>query len=103
MLAREYASEKKMPFSPIIVDHHMLPGLRKDTMKMSKSDPSGSIFMEDTAEVVQEKIKGAYCPEDDPENNPILSYFNFIVFGSGKFDKIKVTKTDGSVFEFVKY
>ena len=45
---REYAKDKKMRFSPIIISHHMLMGLKEGQEKMSKSDPDSAIFMEDS-------------------------------------------------------
>lgn len=37
-----------MRFSPIIISHHMLMGLKEGQEKMSKSDPDSAIFMEDS-------------------------------------------------------
>ncbi|XVF39261.1 hypothetical protein PTKIN_Ptkin01aG0020800 [Pterospermum kingtungense] len=62
MLAREYCDDIKRKNKPIILSHHMLPGLQEGQVKMSKSDPSSSIFMEDEETDVNSKIKKAYCP-----------------------------------------
>ncbi|CAN1262995.1 Tyrosine--tRNA ligase 1, cytoplasmic [Linum perenne] len=61
MLAREYCDDIKRKNKPIVLSHHMLPGLQEGQEKMSKSDPSSSIFME------------------DEEGNPCLEYIKFIV------------------------
>jgi tyrosyl-tRNA synthetase len=45
MLAREYSDLAKQP-KPIILSHHMMPGLKEGQEKMSKSDPASAIFME---------------------------------------------------------
>ncbi|XP_031254788.1 tyrosine--tRNA ligase 1, cytoplasmic-like [Pistacia vera] len=58
----------------------MLPGLKQGQEKMSKSDPSSSIYMEDTEADVNSKIKGAYCPPKIVEGNPCLEYIKYIVF-----------------------
>jgi len=79
MLAREYA-EKKGIKSPIILSHHMLPGLKKGQEKMSKSDPDSAIFMEDPPEEIARKIKGAYCPPRETQNNPVLEWLRWLVF-----------------------
>ena len=95
MLAREYAdSAKQTP--PVILSHPMLPGLKKGQEKMSKSDPGSAIFMEDSAEEVEAKIKSAHCPpggemetvkDSDGKMierlapNPCLEYMKWIVFG----------------------
>jgi len=72
VLAREIG-EKIGYYKPIIVSHHMLQGLQeppKNTvdaveraiaMKMSKSNPDSAIFMTDSVEDVNRKIKKAYC------------------------------------------
>jgi len=86
----------------------MLPGLLQGQEKMSKTDSSSSIFMEDEevgenyicnllrvwdcifsgwsnfsaffqAEV-NLKIKKAYCPPQIVEGNPCLEYLNYIIF-----------------------
>ena len=41
----------------------MMMGLKKGQEKMSKSDPDSAIFMEDSVEDVNRKIKSAYCEE----------------------------------------
>jgi len=60
----------------------MLMGLKEGQEKMSKSDPNSAIYMEDTEAEIKSKIKQAYCPEKQIENNPILDYTKHIVFGS---------------------
>jgi len=59
MLAREYADDVKIKDKPIILSHPMMPGLKKDQEKMSKSDPDSAIFMEDTEAEVEKKITKA--------------------------------------------
>ncbi|KAJ0093733.1 hypothetical protein Patl1_26154 [Pistacia atlantica] len=80
VLAREYCDDLKRKNKPIILSHHMLPGLKQGQEKMSKSDPSSSIYMEDTEADVNSKIKGAYCPPKIVEGNPCLEYIKYIVF-----------------------
>ncbi len=81
MLAREYATDKKKRFKPIIISHHMLSGLKEGQVKMSKSEPDSAIFMEDTVEDVTRKIKKSYCPPQVVEGNPVLDYTKNIIFG----------------------
>lgn len=47
---------------------------------MSKSHPDSAIFMEDSADDVNKKIKKAFCPEKIEEKNPILDYCKTIIF-----------------------
>ncbi|KAF8041593.1 hypothetical protein BT93_A0249 [Corymbia citriodora subsp. variegata] len=79
VLAREYCDDIKRKNKPIILSHHMLPGLQQGQEKMSKSDPSSSIFMEDTEAEVNLKIKKAYCPPKIAEGNPCLEYIKHII------------------------
>ena len=94
MLAREVAEELGY-VKPIIVSHHMLLGLlppdeksegedaneRAIRLKMSKSKPDSAIFMTDSKEDIQRKIKNAWCPEGDISENPVLEYCKYIIFG----------------------
>ncbi|XP_062147345.1 tyrosine--tRNA ligase 1, cytoplasmic-like isoform X1 [Alnus glutinosa] len=79
VLAREYCDDIKRKNKPIILSHHMLPGLQQGQEKMSKSDPSSSIFMEDDEAEVNLKIKKAYCPPKIVEGNPCLEYVKYLV------------------------
>ncbi|KAL2940551.1 Tyrosine--tRNA ligase 1 cytoplasmic [Bienertia sinuspersici] len=78
MLAREYCDDIKKKHKPIVLSHHMLPGLLQGQEKMSKSDLSSSIFMEDEEAEVNTKIKKAYCPPKIVEGNPCLEYVKYI-------------------------
>ncbi|TYJ33718.1 hypothetical protein E1A91_A05G122000v1 [Gossypium mustelinum] len=80
VLAREYCDDIKRKNKPIILSHHMLPGLQQGQEKMSKSDPSSSIFMEDEEAEVNVKIKKAYCPPKIVKGNPCLEYIKYIIF-----------------------
>ncbi|VFQ67327.1 unnamed protein product [Cuscuta campestris] len=80
VLAREYAEDIKRKNKPIILSHHMLPGLQEGQEKMSKTDASSSIFMEDDEAEVNQKIKKAFCPPKVVEKNPCLEYLNYIIF-----------------------
>lgn len=79
VLAREYCDHIKRKNKPIILSHHMLPGLQQGQEKMSKSDPLSSIFMEDDEAEVNLKIKRAYCPPDIVEGNPCLEYVKYLI------------------------
>ncbi|KAI8553430.1 hypothetical protein RHMOL_Rhmol05G0015200 [Rhododendron molle] len=70
-LGREYSDIDKSKNKPIILSHHMLPGLKQGQEKKSKSDPSSSIFMDD-----KEK---AYCPPMVVQGNPCLEYIEHII------------------------
>uniref|UniRef100_A0A7N0TQG8 tyrosine--tRNA ligase n=1 Tax=Kalanchoe fedtschenkoi TaxID=63787 RepID=A0A7N0TQG8_KALFE len=80
VLAREYCDDIKRKNKPIILSHHMLPGLLQGQEKMSKTDPSSSIYMEDEEAEVNVKIKKAYCPPKILQGNPCLEYVKYMIF-----------------------
>ena len=97
MLAREYCEDIKRVDKPVIVSHHMMMGLKEGQAKMSKSDPDSAIFMEDTVEDVNRKIKKAFCPEKQIKDNPIIDYVRYIIFE--KFSPVLIkTKDTGDLF-----
>lgn len=97
VLARDVA-EKLGWRKPISVHTHLLPGLsgakRMDTTqydedaslsvqissKMSKSIPESSIVVHDEPEVIRNKIRNAFCPPKETENNAILEMARYISF-----------------------
>jgi tyrosyl-tRNA synthetase len=80
MLAREYATATKRRFKPIVLSHHMLMGLKQGQAKMSKSDPDSAIFMEDSRADIKKKVKQAYCPPKQINDNPCVDYVRHLVF-----------------------
>ena len=92
MLAREYCNETHSNEKPIIVSHHMLKGLLKDAEKMSKSIPETAIFVEDSKEDVNRKIKNGYCPEKNINDNPIFDYIKYIIFP--KFETFELLRDE---------
>lgn len=114
MLAREIGP--KLGFAkPVVVSHHMLMGLgqppasglkgadRGIEMKMSKSKPDTAIFMTDTKEEIERKIRKAYCPEGNAAENPILEYCRYMIFEKVKRLKIERPAKFGGDMEFGSY
>ncbi len=102
MLAREVGPDMGF-WKPVVVSHHMLMGLleppaaddtvdRAVKMKMSKSNPDSAIFMDDSKEEIERKIKNGWCPAKQVEENPILEYCKYLVFE--KFDSFKITRPE---------
>ena len=101
VLAREIAPKLKFQ-KPVVISHHMLMGLSeppktegKDRileLKMSKSKPETAIFMTDSEENINKKIKKAYCPEKELEDNPILEYCKYIIFD--KFNVMEIKRPE---------
>ncbi len=102
MLARDVFPKIGRP-KPVCVHHHMLLGLqsvttdaegidRKIEMKMSKSKPDTAIFMTDSADDVKRKFNKAHSVDGVVQDNPILEYFNYIIFE--KYDKVLVERPE---------
>ncbi len=114
MLAREVSQVFNLP-KPISIHHHMLMGLtqppEKDVsgtdrviqLKMSKSNPDSAIFMLDTPEDISRKIKKAYCPAKEINENPILEYCKYIIFERIDTFKIERPEKFGGNIEFETY
>ncbi|KAM0860122.1 hypothetical protein ACQ4PT_046772 [Festuca glaucescens] len=100
MLAREYCDDINRKDKPIILSHrilichYMLPGFKEGQEKMSKSDPSSAIFMEDDEAQVNLKIKQAFCPANIVEGNPCLDYIKYIVFPW--FERFEVVRKENN-------
>jgi tyrosyl-tRNA synthetase len=48
--------------------------------KMSKSKPESSILIHDSPEVIDRKLRKAYCPAKIVEGNPVIEYAKILVF-----------------------
>ena len=106
-------------WKPVVVSHHMLMGLEgmkkpegfdekqqfdiEISSKMSKSKPETCIFIHDSKEDIQRKIKNAYCPEKVVDNNPILDYSKHIIFRKFKTLKIERPQKFGGDLEVADY
>ncbi len=65
----------------IALHHPLLMSLRgPQDEKMSKSDPMSAIFVHDTADEIEQKIKKAFCPEKQVEDNPVLNWAQYLLF-----------------------
>lgn len=119
MLAREVAEDLGYT-KPIVISHHMMLGLlppdenttnqdgesavdRSIRMKMSKSKPDSAIFMTDTTEDIQRKIKKAWCPEGIISENPVLEYCKHIVFQKEDSMLIERPEKFGGDIEYKNY
>ncbi|GJV63735.1 tyrosine--tRNA ligase 1, cytoplasmic-like protein [Tanacetum coccineum] len=91
VITREFYDDNK----PIILLHHMLSGLLKGQEKMSKSDASFAVFMDDNEDEVNLKIKKAFCPPNIVEGNPCLEYIKHIVFPCFKEFKVERKAKNG--------
>jgi len=114
VIAREVASHlkvkplidsKKRKISPVAAHHHLLLGLGKPpvwpvppdqlkemwlSLKMSKSKPDSCIFIHDTKEEIERKLKNAFCPEGEVYLNPVMDWAKHLLFPV--LGKIKVER-----------
>lgn len=112
MIAREVAPKigyKK----PIAIHHHMLLGLTgvkkgdniEETMmasKMSKSRPESAIFVHDSLEEIQSKVRTAFCPMGEAEGNPVLEYCKYIIFAEEDELKVPLLKEPNKGYKVYK-
>ncbi|MFX1486256.1 MAG: tyrosine--tRNA ligase [Promethearchaeota archaeon] len=110
ILAREVG--KKRWYKPVSLHHHLIMGLQGPTKmggydennsidqqiasKMSKSIPETSIFVHDSPSSINRKMKMAFCPEKQVEDNPILEILKYVIFrGSEKEFTIRRSSKHG--------
>jgi len=77
MLSRELLPEHGGE-SPVCVFAPLLSGLSGG--KMSASDESSKVNLNDSRDEVVEKIEAAYCPAGEREDNGVLEYLEYLVF-----------------------
>ena len=77
MLARELLPDHDWR-EPICLFAPLLSGLSGG--KMSASDETSKVNLNDSPEAVQEKIDAAYCPMGEVEDNGVLEYVRYLVF-----------------------
>ncbi len=99
---------------PVALHHHLLTGLAEPPeakskeewvleAKMSKSKPYTAIFIHDTYEEIEEKIKKAWCPAGQVEDNPVLEICKYIIFRERDSLFIKRPKKYGGDLELQSY
>mmetsp|Transcript_3085 Transcript_3085/g.4756 ORF Transcript_3085/g.4756 Transcript_3085/m.4756 type:complete len:381 (+) Transcript_3085:13-1155(+) len=103
VLAREYCDLIGREKKPVVLSHPMMMGLKQGQEKMSKSDVGSAIFMEDSEEEVNSKIKKAYCLPSDILNNPVLSYTKHIIFNRNGELLIERTPENGGNKLYTSY
>lgn len=94
MLARDTAEKLgwKKPIAlhtPLLMS--LVGGERMDPVeaKMSKSKPASAVYMHDSPQEIQRKLKNAFCPPE-AEGNPVIDLMSLVVFpqmGSVKIDR----------------
>jgi tyrosyl-tRNA synthetase len=103
MLARDVAPKLGWK-KPVALHWPLLMGLqgggRMDAAesKMSKSNPDSAVFLHDPPEVVAAKLKKAFCPQGQVEDNPVLEHARLVVFPElGRLDVRRPEKFGGDL------
>ena len=102
MLAREEL--EKIDYKKAICIHTpLIVSLGGPETKMSSSKPESIIAVHEDPKSIEDKIKKAYCPAGETENNPILDVFRFFIFS--KNDKVVIERPEkfGGNLEFKSY
>jgi len=76
MLAREELPRLGLP-APVCMHTPLIPGLNGEKMSSSKGN---NIAVDEPAADVEKKIKSAFCPAKEVENNPVLAICKYHVF-----------------------
>ena len=85
MLARDVAPKLNYK-KPVALHWPLLMGLqgggRMDAAesKMSKSNPDSAVFLHDKPDIVQAKLKKAFCPQGQTVDNPVLEHARLVIF-----------------------
>lgn len=104
----------------VAIHHPLLIGLQKPSqwpippgksqreiimeMKMSKSNPRSAIWVHDTPEDIEQKIRQAFCPEREIRFNPILNWTGHLLFWNRTQPfRIERTPAHGGVIEYNEY
>ena len=81
----------------------LITSLKGPGQKMSKSIPGSGISVTDSYEEIKKTVKGAYCPEKDTKENPILQITQLIIFPRIKKFEIKRPDKFGGNIDFDSY
>jgi tyrosyl-tRNA synthetase len=102
MLAREMGG--KHGWKKVVAIHTpLLPSLagteRMDPVeaKMSKSKPDSAVFIHDSPTDIARKLKGAFCPARQVENNPVLELCRLVIFPAGRLKISRPEKYGGDL------
>lgn len=88
--------------APIAIHQNLIAGLTgpekgkndEESLKMSKSKPDSAIFIHDTPDEIRNKIKKAYGPPKDIENNPLINWVETLVFWGEKTGNFTINRPE---------
>ncbi len=111
MLCRDVASKVGKPVkSPVALHFALLPALTGGSVKddpvaakMSKSKPDSALLIHDTPEDIERKMKKAYCPAGELEDNPVTELCRLIIMPHMGELTIKRPEKWGGDMHFTSY
>jgi len=71
--------------------------------KMSKSKPENTILLHDSPELIEEKLRRAYCPPKIVEGNPVIEYYRLLAFPTNKTVALNRDQKYGGDMKFSSY
>jgi tyrosyl-tRNA synthetase len=91
MLAREQLPDIGWK-APVCVHTPLLNSLSGPGTKMSSSVEGSNISVVESEQVIKSRMKKAYCPQGETENNPVLEIAKLIVFPRLSGDGLKIIR-----------
>jgi len=101
MVAKDMA--KILDYDFVAFHTPLITSLKGPGEKMSKSIKGSGISVVDSREEIKKTIKGAYCPERESDDNPVLQISEFIIFPLLKVFKVKRDKKFGGNLKIKTY
>ena len=101
MIGKDMA--KVLNYNFVALHTPLITSLKGPGQKMSKSLPGSGISVTDSYDEIKKTINGAYCPEGDIIENPLLQIMNLIIFPRFKIIEIKRQDKFGGKLSFKNY
>ncbi len=98
MLARE--NLPKIGYRKPTCLHHPLVVSLQGTDKMSSSKPETMFPLHASEETIKDRIGGAYCPQGEVEENPVIQITQFHIFGDDEKLVVERPEKYGGDIEF---
>jgi len=101
MIAKDNA--KILDYDFVALHTPLITSLKGPGQKMSKSIPGSGISVTESYDEIKSTLKGAYCPEGEIKDNPVLQIAKLIIFP--RFDSIEVKRPEkfGGNLKFSSY
>ncbi len=97
MIAREFLGQLGWK-PPICLHHPLIVSLKGPEVKMSSSIPDSLIAVNDSEEDIRRKVKNAYCPAGQINENPVIQIAKYLVFPElGRLEVHRPEKYGGDV------